>query len=433
MSTPPTRAAPAIAGGHAPTLRDFELSGMAIGANRESIGSIASRLRRAASKPLSSDRSASAISQACSLWRDSNHQRRRGAISQISANSGLSEALLAESLDAVLLPFSAQALEAHAAKVKSASGLIGFVMPGNVAAAGLHEFVQALIAGRAVLVKCASSEPVFFSEFARTIAELDPELAARVSVLAFGRENRELTRAMQENCDAMVVLGDDDTIDLLSRSANVIGFGSRVSGALLSREAVAPDAIDPVSEALARDITLFEQRGCLSPHHVFVESAGGIEAHQFAERLALSLEQLARRLPPPRAIDLGAAAAIRSVREAARWRKLGGSAVDLWESNEFAWSVIYDSICSFRISPLYRTVFVTPVGHLADFTARLEPVSGRLEAFAIADPERRLEEERAWLRTAGVSYFAAPGMMQSPPLDWPHGGSVFLNRLSACR
>jgi hypothetical protein len=236
---------------------------------------------------------------------------------------------------------------------------------------------------------------------------------------------------MQENCDVMVVLGDDDTVDSLSRSANVIGFGSRVSGALLSREALAADAIDAVSGALARDITLFEQRGCLSPHHVFVESAGGIEAHQFADRLALSLEQLARRLPPPPAIDLGAAAAIRSTREAARWRKLGGSAVDLWERNQFAWSVIYDSTCAFRISPLYRTVFVTPVGHLADFTARLEPVSGHLEAFAVADPSARLEDERAWLRKAGVSYFAAPGMMQSPPLDWPHGNGAFLNRLLA--
>jgi len=400
-------------------------------AERGFIGSIAARLRSAAAAPLASERAAAALSTACALWSDPNYERRRIAIAQIAANSGLSGALLSESLDALLAPFSAHALKSFAAKVKIEPRLIGFVMPGNVAGAGLHEFAQALIAGAAVLVKSASTEPVFFAQFARTIAELDPAIAARVCVLTFGREESELTRALQNKCDETVVFGDDQTIDILSRSGCVIGFGSRLSGALLSREAVAPEAIDSVSEGLARDITLFEQRGCLSPHHVFVECATPAEAHRFAGRLALSLEQLALKLPPPRAIDLGAAAAIRATREAARWRKLGGAAVDLWEGNRFSWTVVYDPTAAFRVSPLYRTIFVTPVTDCADFSSRLEAVSGRLEAFAVADPAHRLEDERAWLSEAGVSYLAAPGMMQSPPLEWPHGKGAFLSRLVA--
>ncbi len=395
------------------------------------IGSIAARLRSAAASPLAPERAAAAVSGACALWSDSSYERRRLAIAQIAANSGLSDALLSESLDALLVPFSEQALKSFAAKVKREPRLIGFVMPGNVAGAGLHEFVQALIAGAAVVVKSASSEPFFFAQFARTIAEIDPEIAARVCVLTFGREQSELTRALQDNCDEMVVFGDDQTVDLLSRGGSVIGFGSRVSGALLSREAVAPAAIDSVGDALARDITLFEQRGCLSPHHIFVECAIPAEAHRLAARLALSLDELARKLPPPRAIDLGAAAAIRATRESARWRKLGGAAVDLWEGRRFAWSVVYDATTAFRVSPLYRTIFVTAVADFADFSTRLEAVSGRLEAFAVADPADRLDDERAWLAEAGVSYLAAPGMMQSPPFEWPHGNGAFLSRLVA--
>jgi len=395
------------------------------------IGSIATRLRSAAAAPLAPERSAAALSAACGLWRDSSYERRRLAITQIAANSGLGDALLSESLDALLVPFSASALKSFAAKVKIEPRLIGFVMPGNVAGAGLHELVQALIAGAAVMVKSASSEPFFFAQFARTIAEVDPALAARISVLTFGREQNELTRALQDNCDETVIFGDDQTVDILSHGRRVIGFGSRLSGALLSREAIAPAAIDSVSDALARDVTLFEQRGCLSPHHVFVESATRNDAHHFARKLAASLDELARRLTPPRAIDLGAAAAIRATRESARWRKLGGAAVDLWESREFSWTVVYDPASAFRVSPLYRTVFVTPVADFADFSSRLEAVRGRLEAFAVADPARRLDDERAWLSEAGVSYLAAPGMMQSPPLEWPHGNGAFLSRLVA--
>jgi hypothetical protein len=211
----------------------------------------------------------------------------------------------------------------------------------------------------------------------------------------------------------------------------VIGFGSRVSGALISREAVAPGPIDSVSDGVARDITLFEQRGCLSPHHVFVECAARDDARRFARALADALDVLARKLGPPRAIDLGTAAAIRATRESSRWRKLAGAATDLWEGDRFAWTVVYDAEAAFRLSPLYRTVFVTPVADFTGFRAKLEAMKGRLEAFAVADPAGRLDRYRAWLSEAGVSYLAAPGMMQSPPFEWPHGNGAFLSRLIA--
>ncbi len=395
-----------------------------------SIGSIAARLRSAAASPIAAERTAEVISAACAAWRDPDNQHRSGAIARIAANSGLSDTLLAESLDALLAPFSAQALKSFAAKVKRAPRLIGFVMPGNVAGAGMHELAQALIAGAVVVVKSASSEPVFFARFARTIAELDPEIAARVCVLTFGREQSDLTRALREACDEMVVFGDDETVDSLSRGGgSVIGFGSRVSGALISREAIAPESIDSASEGVARDITLFEQRGCLSPHHVFVECAARDDARRFARVLADALDELARKVLPPRAIDLGAAAAIRASRESSRWRKLAGAATDLWEGDRFAWTVIYDADVAFRVSPLYRTVFVTPVADFTHLRAKLEAMKGRLEAFAVADPAGRLERYRAWLSEAGVSYLAAPGMMQSPPFEWPHGNGAFLSRL----
>jgi len=395
------------------------------------IGSVAKHLRNAAAIPLAPTRAAAAIAAACALWRDPNYERRRCAIGMIAGNSGYSEALLSESLDALLAPFTAGALKSFAAKVRNEPRLIGFVMPGNVVGAGLHELAQALIAGAAVLVKTASAEPLFFAQFARTIGEIDPAVAARISVLSFGRTQSALARALQDNCDEMVVFGDDETVDALSGGGCVTGFGARLSGALLSHEAIAPAASDAVADGLARDITLFEQRGCLSPHHIFIEDPTLFEARRFAGSLAVALDRLARILPPPQALDLGVAAAIRGMREASRWRKLGGDTVDHWEGNALSWSVIYDAAASFRVSPLYRTVFVTPVSDFADFKARLAAVSNRIEAFAVADPAHRFDDACAWLTEAGVSYLASPGMMQSPPVEWPHGKGAFLKRIVA--
>ena len=395
------------------------------------IGSVAKHLRDAAAIPLPPAQAAAAVAAACALWRDPSYERRRRTIAMIAANSGYSDALLSESLDALLAPFTADALQSFAAKVKNEPRLIGFVIPGNVVGAGLHELAQALIADAAVLVKSASAEPLFFAQLARTMGEVDPALAARISVLSFDRTQTELARALQDNCDEMVVFGDDGTVDALSRGGCVTGFGARLSGALLSREAIAPATSDAVADGLARDITLFEQRGCLSPHHIFIEDPTQLEARRFAGCLAVALDRLAHMLPPPRALNLGVAAAIRATREASRWRKLGGETVDLWEGNALSWSVIYDAAIPFRVSPLYRTVFVTPVSDFADFKARLAAVSNRLEAFAVADPANRLDDARAWLSDAVVSYLASPGMMQSPPFEWPHGKGAFLKRIIA--
>src|SRR5208337_1056899 len=155
---------------------------------------------------------------------------------------------------------------------------------GNVAGAGIHEVAIALMAGARVLIKTASAEPILFAEFARTLAEIDPDAGARIEVLHWSRARTDLTAAMIANCDRVVAYGDDLTIESLHRP-NVFGFGSRVSAAVVAGGAIVPSRIDGVAEALARDVALFEQLGCLSLHQVFVSSADGA-ARDLAVRMS---------------------------------------------------------------------------------------------------------------------------------------------------
>ena len=99
------------------------------------------------------------------------------------------------------------------------------------------------------------------------------------------------------------------------------------------------------------------------------------------------------------------------------------------EGERFGWTVIYDREADFTVSPGYRTVYLTPIADLADLERRLKPVAGRLEGFALADPAARLEPARRLLRALGVSWIAPPGQLQSPPLDWRHGGGALLDLL----
>jgi hypothetical protein len=380
-------------------------------------------LRESLRRTIPPDRIAAALSLACERWRSRSFEARRETLSLAARASGFSPALLDESLDALLKPFHPAAFESLAARLVTRPQLLGFIMPGNVIGAGLHEVCQALIGGGALVLKTSIGEPHFFTGLVRTLREIDPQAGARIAVQNWSRLDTDRTAAMKQACDRVVAFGADESIAALDSGAGLIAFGSRASGAIVATDC---DTI-AIADLVARDVALFEQRGCLSAHHVFVEDSHTGVACDFADQLAAALDRFARKFPPPIGLPLQAAAAVRSARENARWRRLGGRDVAMWEGERLGWTVIYDGAADFRLSPGYRTVYVTPFRNLADLGARLAPAAGRLEAFAIADSSGRLADARAHLESIGVSYLAAPGEMQSPPLDWRHGRGALLD------
>jgi hypothetical protein len=379
---------------------------------------------------------AEVMAKAFAEWRSRDYNPRRELISALGSAHAATEnfhpLLLDRSLDAMLAPFTREAPRAIAEKSPQLSGhLIGFVMAGNVVGAGLHELVQTLIAGASVLIKTSSAEPFFFSQLAHTIAELDPEIGDAMAVLNWSRSDRDLTDLFLQSCDVVVAYGDDTTVEWLGRGSNsrVIGFNSRLSCALIAAEAAADAHLEPICEALAQDISLFEQRGCLSPHHVFVTGAPA-QAHRFAAYLASALDRIDTQMPAPRHHPLEDSAAVRHLRETVRWRKLAGQTVDLWEGDRLAWTVVYDPAAEFCISPLLRTITVSCVQDASDLQARIRRVAGRLEGVGIADLSAKLDAMKAVLHHNGASYFCPPGNLQSPPLSWQHGGRDFMTDLN---
>jgi hypothetical protein len=407
------------------------------------VSATAARLRIIASVPMPASRVAVALGDACERWRDRNYMQRRETVGAIAAGWGWSEPLIEESIDALIAPLNRFALNNLVPRVPCRHDVIGMIVPGNIPGAGIHEFALGLLAGCALMIKTATAEPFFFARFTQTLRECDPEVGARVEVLNWSRERNNIASAFVSGCDWIAAFGNDDTINRLKSiedggvpgNGNTrglrVGFGSRVSGVLVaSGFAGWPPA---VANAIARDVSLFEQQGCLSPHHIFVESSHPGVAYEFARELAAALARLAKQAPPPRRYGLEEAAAVRGFRESARWRGIGGSAVALMESDGLGWTVVHDENANFTVSPGYRSVTVSQFGNLEDLKRRLTPVAGRIEAFAIAAAGAELESLQTFLDELDVCYICVPGRMQSPPLDWNHSGGAFLHALGTLR
>jgi hypothetical protein len=400
------------------------------------VAAAVSRVRGASD--IGADRMADVLARAFEVWRDRGYARRRVAVGEIARSAGYSVELMENSIDALIKPFTRDALKKMAARIsmyrkRDRPKAVGFVAAGNVAGAGIHEVAIALIAEAGVVIKTASAEPIFFAEFARTIVEIDREVGARIEVLCWTRERVDLTAALIANCDLVVAYGDDATIETLRRP-NMIGFGSRVSAAVIEPEAIGDSGIEPVAELLARDVALFEQLGCLSPHQIFVLSSDDGVAREFAVRITAALESICKSMPCAK-LPIRDAAEIRGVRERARWRAIAGGAFELFESHGLEWTVVFerrkDVSEPFKISPGFRTVHVTAVHDLAELRGSLASMSGRIEAVAVAGGES--DDLRSAIAEMRVPYVCAPGEMQSPPLDWAHGGGAFIDAILGSR
>ena len=117
----------------------------------------------------------------------------------------------------------------------------------------------------------------------------------------------------------MVASGADATIDAirarLRPEQRFVGYGHRFSLA-----AVGPSRLDvPTGEALALDITLWDQLGCMSPVAIYAVGCTAAQRIEFAKTLARCL--VIRELEAPLGeIDVASGAEVRRERDEARLR-----------------------------------------------------------------------------------------------------------------
>lgn len=287
------------------------------------------------------------------------------------------------------------------------------VLAANLPALAVQPLLPALALRRPILLKSPSAEPLFAPAFLAALARREPRLAGAVAAAAWPGGDPALEAAVLAGAGRVLAYGGAESLADLARRApgKVVGYGPKLSLAVVGREVAAGE----VAPGLARDVALFDQRGCLSVAAVYREGTEG-EAAELARAFAAALAARARAWPPG-PVEPAVLAAARQERLAAEMR--GAAFYD--PGLPLAAGTVVLAAAPDLLPPAGpRTVAVHALPDLARLPEILAPWAGRLQGAALAGAAAWALAPR--LAALGVSRTAAPGDLQSPDASWFNGG-----------
>ncbi|MBI4539622.1 MAG: hypothetical protein HY704_08980 [Gemmatimonadetes bacterium] len=319
------------------------------------------------------------------------------------------------------------------ARVRAIGPELSFhVGAGNVPGVAVTSMVRALLVKSAALVKPGAGDAALPVLFARALAERDEGLAACVAVVYWPGGEAELERAALEEADLTVIYGGEDAVAALRQKASadalVLPYHHRISFGIVGRDAVARELAGETAIAAARAAAIFEQRGCVSPHLLYVERGGEESPARFAERLARAFARLEQELPPG-ALEPAEAIAIQQVRGTTELQAAAHPGVMLHRKDTAGWTVIYDENPEFEPSCLNRVIRVKPVSDLYAVVALVRPHRRYLQTVGVAGAGGRLAGLAEELGRIGVTRITSLPRMPFPPPWWHQDGMSPLRSL----
>lgn len=357
-------------------------------------------------------------SETVEAFLDPASPERQGLDPQLARSSRLSPAGLEAGLAAVLggvrePHFRAllRAARGRRGPEPTETGFVLAILAGNLPGLAVQPLAAAVALRRPALLKSPSAEPWFAPAFVAALLRREAAFRGAYAAAAWTGGDLGVEAPILKLAARVLAYGDQATLDDLGRRApgKLFGYGPKTSLAIVGRVAGADLAV--VAAGLARDVALFDQRGCLSVGAVYAPT---LQAPELAEALAEELDRLARLWPPglARPRDL---AAVQQLRLAAELRGLF-----VRGSSPAEGTVIVEPEPRFIPSPGSRTVRIHPLDDLARIPDLLAPWADRLQGAALAGSGT--ERLRPALAALGVSRFAPPGELQHPDASWHNGG-----------
>lgn len=270
--------------------------------------------------------------------------------------------------------------------------------------------------GVPIFVKMSRDETLWPQLLKESVAEVDPEAAARIICEVWPGEDSR-TQELVSQADAVIAYGSDVTIEHLRELAGekpFLGFGHAISlGCVaIGVEKYSQDGSGDMA-GLAKDILTFDQQGCLSPYVILYQHSYQVDLLndllvEYAEKLDVS----------PRT-NFDEAALVRA------WRAMATlQGMHVYGDDALRWTIIdWLGPGPLSLIPCPGLVQLMPY-RAAGMEELLKSLEGKVSCLGIAGPMEGPYTQFFLdaVRFLNLSRVCRTGEMQTPPLDWKNGG-----------
>lgn len=407
----------------------------------------AERVKRAASTlhQMTDDEIVGALARVFDAWRDRNSPGRRELQAKLPAASEFSEESVRIGTESGFAPWSGESfrklvdselgpVDANGRRSVRGYELTSVLLAGSIPMPSLLSVALPLVLRSPLLCKPASRDLVTPALIADSIRAVEPRLAACIAITPFDKDDSDASRAFYASA-CVSATGSNETIAQVNQQLSAdqarLTYDHRVSIAVIENTPTRHDGPTEHVEALALDITLWDQLGCLSPVSIYLVGGGRGENERFATELALALERAGTRWPRGAASTEAAAMIARERSEAEMRAALGRSTQLLASKDSTQWTVVLEDDCEQRPAPLHRFIRLHPVSGVDALFDALAPLAAHLAGVALAGFDTVRDTLAQRLLTLGASRVCAPGELQTPPIDWPRDNQPLLRGLVA--
>jgi phenylacetate-coenzyme A ligase PaaK-like adenylate-forming protein len=314
----------------------------------------------------------------------------------------------------------------YAGRVHAAPfGTLLHVAAGNVFIGCIDSLINGFVTKNVSIMKLSGRNLRFPILFAESVIEADPEkrIADKFALVYWPGGKGEIESVFKNKVNAIIAWGGQEMLESyrkgLGTGVTLIEHGPKISFQVIFKKAydkkVAQiDGLAELAQAIATDVSLWDQSACSSPQNLFVEA--GIDNNALMSEIGRALEQM----PWKRGMLSGDEhVEILKERSRATYDELMGEGAIL-EGQD--WMISLDPESDLRSSPLNRCLIVKRFSGVENLGSQVMPYSAFLQTCGYLadgpDHEALLARGALW----GLARLAPIGQMMTGLEGSPHDG-----------
>ncbi|MBI4430385.1 MAG: hypothetical protein HY587_01565 [Candidatus Omnitrophica bacterium] len=361
-------------------------------------------------------------------WRNPHSPWRKKARLLLSESVSLSMPMIEMCLDLFFRSIKRDALRDLQERYSGEnSQLVGHILPSNVLAASVESLLFEIIVGNVSIVKASSRSPVFPLLVVETLGDVDHRFRQYVSLVCWKGGESGLEDALVSGVDRLIVYGTQETagrIKLLApRHVTLDVYGPGFSVGVIEKEWAKQKDLTALAWKAALDVSIYDQRGCLSLQTIFVEEGGEFSPKEFACALAKALREFEDQYPLGR-LTAKEGGMTRSRRNKWLIKELLGE--DVFQESDLRgrYTILFEPGLNIDEPLAGRLVTVRPFSNVTELENLFDQHQGVFQGLALTNADR---SER-W-RNKRIIRVAEFGSLHSTMFGWQK--SPFSNRAMA--